>query len=376
MDLRRTDAAGAGGEVPGERATALPPEPRLPDDVDAFVVDMPKVELHVHHVGSASPETVAQLAARHPEAGVPQDVDALREFFAFTDFRHFIEVYGAVSSLLRTPEDVRDLTWGVFRDLAAQDVRYAEVTVTPYPHLEAGIPPEAFLDAIQDARIRAARDLDLEVQWIFDIPGKVGRPADVTLDLALRHQPEGLVALGLGGPETPRAQFKPYFDQARAAGLASVPHAGEATGPANIWEALDGLGAHRVGHGTSSVQDPVLMERLRDHGIHLEVCLTSNVATRVVTALDEHPLRQMVDAGLSVSINSDDPPMFNTTLTEEYRHAARLLGPSIDAVQGLMMMAVDASFAGAGTRQRITDDLADVAARHRQTGANGAARAH
>lgn len=336
------------------------PRPPLPDDVDAFIVDMPKVELHVHHVGSASPETVAELAERHPEADVPADVDGLREFFAFTDFRHFIEVYGAVSSLLRTPQDVRDLTWGVLRDLSAQNVRYAELTVTPFPHLAAGIPGEAFLEAIQDARRLAARDLDLDVAWIFDIPGKVGPPADLTLDLALRHRPDGLVALGLGGPETPRSQFKPYFDQARAAGLASVPHAGEATGPANIWAALDELGARRVGHGTSCVHDPALMERLRDTGTHLEICLTSNVATRVVAGLEDHPLRQMVDAGLSVSINSDDPPMFNTTLTDEYRHAARLLGPSVEVVGGLMAMALDASFATADTRRRIRDELEDV----------------
>lgn len=361
----------------GERATALPPHAKLPDEVDAFIVDMPKVELHVHHVGSASPETVAELAARHPEAGVPADVEALQEFFAFTDFRHFIEVYGAVSSLLRAPEDVRDLTWGVFQDMAAQNVRYAEVTVTPYPHIESGVPAEAFLEAIQDARVWAARDLDLVVQWIFDIPGRVGPPADCTLDLAVGHQPEGLVALGLGGPETSRAQFKPYFDKARAVGLASIPHAGEATGPANIWQALDDLGAQRVGHGTSCLQDPVLVERLRDTGTHLEVCLTSNVATRVVASLEQHPLRAMLDAGLSVSVNSDDPPMFNTTLTDEYRHAARLLGPSVDVVHALMTMAVDASFAPASARQRIKQDLARLTRpQNRDVGADGQALPH
>src|SRR5690348_9620970 len=199
----------------------------------SFVSGLPKAELHVHHVGSASMRTVAELAERHAgSTSVPTDPDALAEFFTFTDFAHFIEVYLSVVDLLRTPEDLWTLTYDVARDLAAQNVRYVELTCTPYTSIAVGISAEAYCEALEDARRRAEADFDLTMRWCFDIPGESGLPsAEVTLDTALRLQPAGLVSFGLGGPEigVTRPQFAPYFQQAIAAGLHSVPHAGEST---------------------------------------------------------------------------------------------------------------------------------------------------
>jgi aminodeoxyfutalosine deaminase len=155
-----------------------------------------------------------------------------------------------------------------------------------------------------------------------------------------------LISFGLGGPEigVPRPQFKPYFDRARAAGLHSVPHAGETTGPETVWDALRELGAERIGHGISAARDPALMAHLAEHGIPLEISPTSNLRTRAVPGLDEHPLPALVAAGVTVTINSDDPPMFGTTLEQEYAVAARLLGLDAAGVAGLARAAVDASF--------------------------------
>ncbi|MET1131891.1 MAG: adenosine deaminase [Aeromicrobium sp.] len=313
-----------------------------------FIAALPKAELHVHHVGSASPETVAELAARHTDSPVPADPAALEEYFTFTDFGHFIEVYLSVVDLLRTPEDIWTLTHEVGRDLAAQNVRYAELTMTPYTSIVRGIAAEAYVEAIEDARSAVERDFAVALQWIFDIPGESGLPAaDVTLDTALRLGPGSLVGFGLGGPEigVPRPQFASHFERARAAGLHSVPHAGESTGPQSIWDSLDALGAERIGHGIAAAQDPRLMERLVADGIALEVCPTSNVRTRSVPSLDEHPLATLVEAGVTVTINSDDPPMFGTTLNDEYAIAADLLGLDESGLQALATAAVDASFA-------------------------------
>ncbi len=331
-----------------------------------FIAALPKAELHVHHVGSASPDTVARLAARHPDSPVPLDPQALAEYFTFTDFAHFIEVYLSVVDLLRTPEDIWTLTHEVGRDLAVQNVRYAELTMTPYTSIARGIAAEAYVEAIEDARRAVERDFDLTLQWIFDIPGESGVPsADVTLDTALRLQPEALVGFGLGGPEigVPRPQFASHFAQARAAGLRSVPHAGESTGPETIRDALDHLGAERIGHGIAAAQDPALMERLAAEGIVLEVCPTSNVRTRSVPSLEEHPLPVLVEAGVTVTINSDDPPMFGTTLNREYEVAAELLGLDQAGVVDLALAAVDASFASAELKAGLRADIAAAATR-------------
>jgi aminodeoxyfutalosine deaminase len=330
-------------------------------DLSTFIAGLPKVELHVHHVGSASPRIVAELAARHEgRTPVPADPDALADYFAFRDFAHFIEVYLSVVDLIRDPEDVWILTHEVARELARQQVRYAELTVTPYSHVHRGIPAPAFCEAIEDARKRAEADFGIALRWCFDIPGEAGLPAaEETLRIALAERPDGLISFGLGGPEigVPRPQFKPYFDQARAAGLRSVPHAGETTGPETVWDALRELGAERIGHGISAALDPQLLTYLAERQIPLEVCPTSNVRTRAVATMAEHPLPQLVEAGLLVTVNSDDPPMFGTTLNDEYAVAARLLNAGPEGLAGLARAAVTASFMEAGEQARISAEI-------------------
>jgi aminodeoxyfutalosine deaminase len=325
-----------------------------------FVRWLPKAELHVHHVGSASPRIVSELAARHPGT-VPTDVEELRAFYEFRDFAHFIEVYLAVVDLVRTPEDVRLLTYEIGREMAQeQSVRYAELTCTPYTSVQSGVPIEAFTEAIEDARVAVERDFGLVLRWIYDVPGEFGVPsADATLGYALDHGPDALVGFGLGGPEVGvgRPQFESHFARARAAGLHSVPHAGETTGPATVWDALRVLGAERIGHGTSSAADPALLAHLAEHEVPLEVCPSSNVATRAVADLAEHPLPRFVEAGVVVTINSDDPPMFGTSLNREYEIAADLLGLDERGVADLARTAVRVSFGPDDVRRRLLTEI-------------------
>ena len=317
-------------------------------ELTEFIAGLPKVELHVHHVGSATPLTVARLAERHAgSTPVPADPQALAEYFTFTDFAHFIEVYLTVVDLIRDAEDVATLTYDIGAGLAAQNVRYAELTLTPYSSIKRGISAEAYCEAVEDARARVARDHGTELRWCFDIPGEAGVPsADVTLATALEQRPAGLVSFGLGGPEqgVPREWFAPHFAAARAAGLRSAPHAGESTGPSTIWDAIRHLGAERIGHGIAAAADPALMAHLREHDIALEVCPTSNVCTRSVPSLAEHPLPALVAAGVPVTINSDDPPMFSTTLNQEYAVAAGLLGLDAGGVADLARNGVRYAF--------------------------------
>ena len=318
------------------------------NDLTEFIAGLPKAELHVHHVGSASPRIVAELAARHAgSTPVPADVDLLAKYFVFSDFAHFIDVYLSVVDLIRDAEDVWTLTFEIAREMADEQVRYAELTLTPYSSIVRGIPAPAYCEAVEDARRRARTEFGVDLRWCFDIPGEAGIPAaDLTLQVATELRPDGLVSFGLGGPEigVPRAQFAPHFRAARAEGLHSVPHAGESTGPETVWDSLVHLGAERIGHGIGAARDPQLLDHLRENAIPLEVCPTSNVCTRSVPSLAEHPLPQLVAAGVPVTINSDDPPMFATTLNAEYAVAADLLNLDAAGVADLARSAVRASF--------------------------------
>ncbi len=334
-------------------------------DLSSFIAGLPKAELHVHHVGSASPAIVSELAMRHPGV-VPVDTEELRRFFEFRDFAHFVDVYLAVVSLIRTDDDVRYLTYEVARELATtQHVKYAELTCTPYTSVlpddqDHGIPIEAYTEALEDARIAAERDFGIVLRWIYDIPGESGMPAaDATLSFATNHRVDALIGFGLGGPEigVARAQFKPHFDAARRVGLHSVPHAGETTGPETVWDALRLLGAERIGHGTSAAQDSALLEYLAAHDVPLEVCPSSNIATKAVAALEEHPIAAFRDAGVTITVNSDDPSMFGTSLNQEYEIAARLLDLDADGIADLARAAVRASFAEPEAKAALLRDI-------------------
>ncbi|MFD2470088.1 adenosine deaminase [Amycolatopsis silviterrae] len=338
------------------------------ESLRAFIHALPKVELHIHLVGSANVGTVLALARRHPEAGVPADRAELEQFFVFRDFEHFLKVYWAVQSMLKDRHDISTLVVGLAAELARQNVRYAEVTVTPYNHLLDGMPGDELLAGLTEGRSAAKAEHGVELAWCFDIPGEKGvRAGRETLVFALRERPDGLVSFGLGGPEVGvgRAQFEPFFTAARETGLHSVPHAGETSGPATIWSAVHDLGAERIGHGTSCAADPALLAYLAEHRIPLEVCPTSNVRTRQVSSIAAHPVRRMLDHGVVVTLNTDDPPMFGATLEGEYRAVATTLGLREAEVAELARNAVRASFLDAPAKSAMLAGIDAVSPGHR-----------
>jgi aminodeoxyfutalosine deaminase len=330
------------------------------DDVREFIEQLPKVELHVHLVGSASVDTVLELARRHPDQEVPTEREQLRAFYEFTDFAHFIEVYIKITRLVVTGTDITALVVGLARDLAANQVRYAEVTVTPVPHIMLGIEPDELAEALTTGR-RQARDLHgVELAWVFDIAGSLGYEAGLrTAEWVLRHRPNGTVGFGLGGREigVPRERYRVPFHMARDAGLHLVPHAGETTGPETVWSALLNLHAERIGHGTSAVRDPNLLAHLAGEGIPVEVCPSSNIRTRAVASLAEHPLPRLMDAGVPVTLATDDPGMFHTDLNSEYLLVHEHFGLSRGELADLARAGVRAAFCDADRATALLTEI-------------------
>jgi len=342
------------------------------EPIDAFVAKLPKVELHVHLVGSAPVETVLDLARRHPDRGgarVPRTAEELRRFYEFHDFTHFIDVYQAVSGLLTEPEDIADLVLGIARELAAQRVRYVELQVAPYPFQHDGMPDAVITEAL-DAGARAAlTDHGVRIAYIFDFPGHTaGEDAVPALTHALEHPPQALTGFGIGGIEAGRAPYldviRDVFAAAAAAGLHCVPHAGETTGAETVWEAIDFLHAERIGHGIRAMDDPRLVAYLAERQLPVDVSPTSNVCTRCVPSLAAHPLPSMLDAGLFVTLNSDDPPMFGTTLSNEYLVAGRELGLTAAGLAGLAANGVRASFLDDASKDALLGEIETVLAAH------------
>jgi len=317
--------------------------------LDTFIRRMPKVELHVHLEGSIQPETLLLLAERNNVTLPYRTVEGLRQWYKFIDFPHFVEIYLAISACICSPEDIEFIAREFLRGQAAQRIRHSEVTFSPYTHYSTNrrIPFEDQLAALGRAREWAAGELGISVGWVFDIVRNV-RPVEHGLtvaDWAISGMKSGVVALGLGGLEAgnPPELFQEAFDRARAAGLPAVPHAGETAGPESVRGAIRALKALRIGHGVRCLEDPELVAELRDRQIPLEVCPTSNVCLGVAPSLAEHPLPRLRDEDLYVTINSDDPSMFNTTLTDEYLRAAQILGCGAEAIEQLAINAVRAS---------------------------------
>lgn len=335
-----------------------------PVQVPEWLQTMPKVELHVHLEGAVSPDTLWTLSRKHGvDLGV-RNLEEVARLYEFSDFAHFIDVFTMCSDVLRTADDLGMVVGAYGMELARQNVRYAEIHFNPEPHWRRrGITMSDALLAMNAARDLMQSRFGIEMRWIADGvrdagsgPVSVDRTVDWMIEAGSGSR---IVALGLGGNEIghPPRDFAAAFGRARDAGFHVVAHAGEATGPETIWEAVNLLGAERIGHGLAAAGDPAVLAYLAEQRIPLEISPTSNLRTRVVSSMEEHPLRMFVEAGVRVSINSDDPPMFGTDLVSEYALAANALDLDREGVARMVLDAIDQSFAGTETKVRLCREL-------------------
>lgn len=322
-----------------------------------FIEQMPKAEIHVHLEGSVYPETLLDLARKYDVTLPFNDVESAREWFQFRDFAHFVEIYIAICSVLRDEEDYARISYEQARRAHAENIRYMEVTFAPprFMDVHRVVLPDRLIEGLREGRRRAQEDFGITMQYILD-PVR-SRSAEAVMDLArwcANNLGEGLIGFGLGGMEVgnPPGPYAEAFSYVRDAGARLTLHAGETDGPHSVWAALE-VGSERIGHGVTSIHDDALVQHLVDNQIVLEVSPTSNICLGVSRDYTEHPFRALHDAGVPVTVNSDDPPMFNTTLTNEYRVLAEHFDFSIDELRALSLRALDAAFLQESERKRL-----------------------
>jgi aminodeoxyfutalosine deaminase len=313
-----------------------------------FIERMPKAELHVHLEGSVQPETLLTLARKHAVRLPIADVAGAREWFRFRDFPHFIEIYVSICEVLLDEEDFEQVVWEQALACARQNIRYQEITFAPASPLKprSRALPDVVLAGMRAGRRRALDELGVELQFVLD-PVRIRDVEEVWVFARwfADNLGDGLVGFGLGGTEVgnPASRYADIFRWARDAGGRLTLHAGETVGPESVRDAL-AVGAERIGHGVRAIEDPALVAELAARNVVLEVSPTSNVCLGVYPDYAAHPLRRLDAAGVPVTLNSDDPPMFATTLTNEYIVAAEQLGYSLDELAGLSLRAVEAAF--------------------------------
>jgi len=337
--------------------------PELVFSLSSFVARLPKVELHLHLEGAVRPETLLELSQN--KSGLRQKVDewiAARraQRFRYGNFREFLSAFKLVTLLMETPQDYALATTRLIEWLAEQKVRYAEIIFAAGVVLWKKQPVDATFEAVAAAAEEAEARTGVRVKWIFDAIRHFGTDhAREVLHWASRYRPRGVVGFGIGGDEAggPAKLFPDIFQEARDLGLHGVAHAGEACGPESIRDAVELLGAERIGHGLTALGDANVMALLRERRIPVEVCPSSNVSTGLIARFEDHPLPKFLEAGLVVTLNSDDPAMFGTSLQEEFIEAARCFDLSCETLTGLCRNAVDASFLSEDEKQKLREQL-------------------
>jgi adenosine deaminase len=306
---------------------------------------MPKVEIHVHLEGATDAETVYEMAQRNRVELPAASLDEWKTFYEFTDFNHFIDVYTAASRCMRTPDDFAFMTERFLAHQARQNIRYSEVFLS-VSHQVGKLPNGELLAALAAGAAAGQTRYGSRLRFIADIARHLPHTQARVLEFALRGREQGLfLGLGLGGKEVghPPEDFADIYAEAKRQGLRVVAHAGETAGAASVRGALEALGVERIGHGVRCLEDPALVQELRARQTPLEVCPVSNYCLGVVARGQPHPIRQLVDAGLVCTLNSDDPPMFGTDLEREYLTLAEQ-GFSWEELWRLNLQTLEASF--------------------------------
>jgi adenosine deaminase len=328
-------------------------------DVERLIRVMPKVELHVHIEGTLEPEAAFGFAKRNG-VRLPYDSPAeMRAAYEFTDLQSFLDVYYAACSVLLTRRDFYDLTWMYLEHAAAENVRHAEVFFDPQTHTSRGVALSSVVRAISCALREARERHDITSRLIMCFLRD--RPEEEAF--AALRQAEAYLhffdGVGLDSAETgnPPEKFARVFAAAREKGLRVVAHAGEEGPASNVRDSLDLLGAERIDHGVRSLEDPELVRRLATDRVCLTVCPLSNVRLRVVERMEDHPLKRMLDAGLAVTVNSDDPAYFGGYLTENFLAVQRALGLSEADLRRLGENAIEGSFLDGATKALLSAEL-------------------
>lgn len=325
----------------------------FPEDL---VRSLPKAELHVHLEGSVGAETLLALAAAHGVEPPAPDAAGIREWYSFRDFPDFLERYFFICRLLRRAEDFQRVAYDYLLRAHQQGAVHVEFHVSASYHTqEVGMDWAVVLEGAVAGCEQAERQCGISSLLIPDLSPHLGaKSALATLDQVLPQLHPRVVALGMGGPSDNWwvEDFSPGFDRARAAGLRAVCHAGE-HGPAKeIRHAVESFGAERIQHGIAAVDDALVLDLLRERAIPCDVCPGSNVALKAVADVESHPLRRMVDEGLTVTLGSDDPPLFHTDLLGEYRIAWEHAGLREDAMREFARASIAESFAAPSARDR------------------------
>jgi aminodeoxyfutalosine deaminase len=321
--------------------------PASPDISVDWLRRLPKAELHLHLEGSVSPETLAELSQRHETGALT--LDQARSLYRYDNFTGFLMAFKAVSERLRTPEDYELITYRMLEGLAAQGVVHAEAYVSVgVIYYWKRIAFEPIFAGMERGRRRAERDFGTTLYWIFDAVRHFGpeQAARVFHKAAeLKNQNDSVVGIGIGGDErqTGAEPFRHLYAEARDAGLRLTAHAGETVGPEGIWAALN-IGAERIGHGLSAQHDTELMEVLAERQIPVEICVSSNLRTGCCISLEDHPVRRYFDSGLMVTLNSDDPALFDSDLIGEYCLASAEFGFTLEHLREIAANSIEASF--------------------------------
>lgn len=317
---------------------------------------MPKTEVHLHLEGTISPETLWSLAARNRVSLPVGSLDELRGMYVFEDFGKFIKLWLLMCSCLKTEADYLGMVDGYLGECRRQNIRYAEVHFTPYNHEKFGIGAGRALDIVTKRLMEAEASGGPVTRIIADIPAESAPESGAFTAAFLEGLANPLVAaIGLGGPEEgfPRAPFAPWFERARRAGYSAVAHAGETGGAAHVREAVLDLKARRIQHGVRSVEDDAVLRLLAEREICCDVALTSNACLTPFTDMGSHPIRRMLDAGVPVTLSTDDPPFFGTDLVREYRRAHEEAGLSLEQLWRINLNGLRFGLADVGLRRRL-----------------------
>jgi aminodeoxyfutalosine deaminase len=333
---------------------------------EEFISRLPKVELHLHLEGSLQPETLRELSRGREsmESEIERwAFDRQQQGYRYATFDDFIEAFKFAVLLLQTPEDYALATVRLMEWLAAQNVKYAEITLAAGVVLWKQQPLDRVFEAVRAASLDAGARLGLRVNWIFDAVRHFG--ADHTREVmrwASRYRSEGVVALGVGGDEVrgPANLFGDVFREARDCGLHTVAHAGETCGPESVRDAVELLKAERIGHGLTAARDPEVMALLRERGIPLESCPGSNASIGLIPAFRDFPLRTFLDAGVTMTLNSDDPALFGTSIGQEFLMAASEFSLSARQIAGLCENAARAAFLPEDEKQQLLARIRQV----------------